>query len=57
MRHGLDLVPEVDDEGNYTSRLGLRLTPSGTLNGNNDDIVIYLVVPPPPDDWRMTDWT
>jgi hypothetical protein len=46
MRHGIDLRPVVDDEGNYTDHAELRV---------RDDLTITFVVPPPPDDWSLTD--
>jgi hypothetical protein len=46
LKHGLHVVPSVDDNGDYTAELEVQ-TPKGAL--------ITVVVPPPPDDWRLTD--
>jgi hypothetical protein len=45
MRHGVQLEPIVDDDGNYTDQL--RLVHAG--------LDITLIVPPPPDDWKFPD--
>lgn len=47
MRHGLDVRPEIDEDGDYTDRLVLDL---------GDDVRLTLVVPPPPEDWSLADW-
>lgn len=46
MHHGLNVIVEVDDDGNYTDRLRLP-TPS------NGGPAIVLVVPYPPEDWSL----
>ena len=49
MRAGVDVRPEVDDEGNYTDRL-IVVLPDRT---SPVEYIITLVVPPPPDDWSF----
>lgn len=44
LKHGFDLRPEVDDDGNYTDRVVVSLKPYATVT---------LVVPYPPDDWTI----
>lgn len=52
MRHGLDLIPVVDEYGNYTDELMLSLADAtGML-----PITVTVVVPPPPEDWTLKDW-
>ena len=45
-RHGVDAVPVVDDAGNPTDRIAVRV--------RRDDVTVTVVVPPPPDDWNFT---
>jgi hypothetical protein len=45
MRHGVPLSPIINDDGDYTSSLILKI---------NDRVSITLVVPRPPADWTMT---
>lgn len=42
LKHGLDIKPMVDDEGDYTDRLVV------TFPGERS---VTLVVPPPPPEW------
>lgn len=51
MKHGLNLRPCIDTEGNYTNHLRLSLEDPAEV-----PVVIELIVPPPPDDWSMADW-
>lgn len=47
LQNGVDAVPVLDEDGNYTDRLTIPWC-------RGDDLVhITVVVPPPPDDWEL----
>jgi hypothetical protein len=47
MKHGLPLLPEQDDDGNYTDRLVMDIS---------DKITVTFIVPPPPEGWDLGAW-
>jgi hypothetical protein len=48
MRHGLELVPVLDEEGNYSAEVELVLPAAST--SWPADVRVRLVVEPPPDE-------
>jgi hypothetical protein len=44
---GVPLLAVVDEDGDYTDTLALKL---------RDDLTLTIVVPPPPAGWRLEDW-
>jgi hypothetical protein len=50
MRHGLDLLPVLDDDGNYSAEVELVLPVDST--GWSADVRVRLVVEPPPEQGR-----
>lgn len=49
MKHGLQVTPIVDEDGDYTD--GIRLTLDQFPN-----VTVTVVVPEPPDGWTPDDW-
>jgi hypothetical protein len=49
MRNGIRAEPVVDEDGDYTDQIVLRM-------GYDEGPTITLVVPPPPDDWTIDEW-
>jgi len=47
LSNGLDVVPVVDEAGNYTDRLQLL------LDGGSPAVTITIVIPEPPEDWTL----
>jgi hypothetical protein len=45
--HGLDIVGDVDDQGDWTDRIVIRFS---------DEVYVTVIVPPPPDDWTLDSW-
>lgn len=53
-RNGIAAEPVMDDDGNYTDRLEVRLPfrPDAGTDGGLRWYSVTLIVPPPPDDWH-----
>ena len=49
LRAGLNVVPEVTEDGHYTDRLRVLLPAPEVEPGTT--VELHLVVPKPPDDW------
>lgn len=53
IRNGLDVEAVLDDAGNYTDRLEVKLR-QPKARSFSSSVAVVLVVPPPPDDWILT---
>lgn len=51
MKHGINLAPVIDDDGNYTPELQLGFEDPGEA-----PITVRLLIPEPPNYWTPESW-